>query len=96
MLAAPTGSDEHDTTWNHLNSPSGLLEGLAIDNHHTVDPYSLESTKTRLRAILDNQYSFGVTVGAPVVFFCGGFVYTFIDNYSHLGDNNTGHALGML
>ena len=44
--------------------------------------------------MLAAQYSFGVTVGAPVVFFCGSFLYTLVDNYAHFGSNNVSHALG--
>ena len=88
MLAFPRASDEHDTPWDHISDPTGLLHGLEVDNH-------LVNTKTWLRAMLADQDEFGITVGAPVVFYCGGFVYTFIDNYSNLGDNSTSHALGI-
>ena len=89
MLAFPCASDEHDTPWNHISGPAGLLHGLEVDKDRKVN------TKTWLRTMLDDQDGFGITVGAPVVFYCGGFVYTFIDNYSNLGDNSTSHALGI-
>ena len=96
MLAYPRGSDEHDSPWNHISGPGGLLAGLDVNEHRLIDIDYIESTKTRLRTMLDNQSEFGITVGAPVLFFCGGFLYTFIDNYSRLGDNSTSHALGMI
>lgn len=45
--------------------------------------------------MLAAQYSFGITIGAPVIFFCGSFLYTLIDNYSNLGDNDISHALAF-
>jgi hypothetical protein len=39
--------------------------------------------------------SFGSTIGAPVVFFAGSFIYTLVDTLSKLGDNDTSHALGF-
>ena len=89
MLAFPHASDEHDTPWNHISGPAGLLHDLEVDKNRKVN------TKTWLLSMLNDQDEFGPTVGAPVVFYCGGFVYTFIDNYSNLGDNSTSHALGM-
>ena len=89
MLSFPRASDEHDTPWNHISGPAGLLHGLEVDEGRKAN------TKTWLQSMLNDQDGFGITVGAPVVFYCGGFVYTFIDNYSNLGDNSTSHALGI-
>ena len=95
MLSIPPNGEDHETPWNHVQGPGGLLHGLEFDHRQMIDPQSIITTKTRLRTMLAVQYSFGITVGAPVVFFCGSFLYTLIDNYSHLGDNDTSHALGQ-
>ena len=41
------------------------------------------------------QYSFGATVGAPVVFFLGAFVFTIVSTLSNRGDENTSLALAF-
>ncbi|KAH8657575.1 hypothetical protein BGZ60DRAFT_434531 [Tricladium varicosporioides] len=46
-------------------------------------------TKTRLRTMLACQYSFGTTVGAPVVFFLGAFGFTMVSTLALLGDQST-------
>ncbi|KAI0173358.1 hypothetical protein GGR52DRAFT_580038 [Hypoxylon sp. FL1284] len=53
------------------------------------------SLPTKLKALLNSQASFGSTVGAPVLFFVGGFVYTVLDADNNLGDNDTAHALAF-
>ncbi|KAI1383585.1 uncharacterized protein F4822DRAFT_82104 [Hypoxylon trugodes] len=50
---------------------------------------------TKLKALLNSQASFGSAVGAPVLFFLGGFIYTVLDSDSSLGDNDTAHALAF-
>ncbi|KAF4635464.1 hypothetical protein G7Y89_g2641 [Cudoniella acicularis] len=46
-------------------------------------------TKTRLRTMLSCQYSFGSTVGAPVIFFLGAFGFTLVTTLALLGDQDT-------
>lgn len=46
--------------------------------------------------MLATQYSFGITVGAPVVFFGASFIYTLVENYSQYGDNDLSLALGIM
>lgn len=41
------------------------------------------------------QYSFGATVGAPVVFFLGAFGFTIVSILSNLGDQSTSLALAF-
>ncbi|KAH9909273.1 hypothetical protein F4778DRAFT_716048 [Xylariomycetidae sp. FL2044] len=53
------------------------------------------SLPTKLKALLNSQASFGSTVGAPILFFVGGFIYTVLDIDHNLGDNDTAHALGF-
>ncbi|CZR51374.1 uncharacterized protein PAC_01249 [Phialocephala subalpina] len=52
-------------------------------------------TRTRLRTMLACQYSFGTTVGAPVVFFLGAFGYTMGTTLASLGDQATSLALAF-
>ncbi|MCJ1337248.1 hypothetical protein MMC09_002530 [Bachmanniomyces sp. S44760] len=68
---------------------------LAHELPRETNVQDIKRTQTRLRAMLACQYSFGTTVGAPVVFFAGAFVYAMIDTLSHLGDNDTSHALAF-
>lgn len=90
--------DEEDVSngpWNRIDGRTPedecLLKGLKTDRPPKA---VVETSETHLRTMLASQYSFGVTVGAPVVFFCASFIYTLIDNFSVLGDNDTSHALG--
>ncbi|KAK8050435.1 hypothetical protein PG994_012165 [Apiospora phragmitis] len=53
------------------------------------------SLPTKLKALLNSQASFGSTIGAPVLFFVGGFIYTVIDIQNSLGDNDSSHALAF-
>ncbi|KAK8055323.1 hypothetical protein PG993_000550 [Apiospora rasikravindrae] len=53
------------------------------------------SLPTKLKALLNSQASFGSTIGAPVLFFVGGFIYTVIDIQNSLGDNDSAHALAF-
>ena len=100
MLNVPKGECDDNTPLSHIGSLLNDLNGPVIDCEGDVQANSyvrtkaIHKTKTRLRVMLAAQYSFGVTVGAPVIFFCGSFLYTLIDNFSNLGDNNTSHALG--
>ncbi len=72
-----------NTAWKHV---ADLLQRLQFEGS--------QNTKTRLRTILSAQYSFGVTVGAPVIFFGASFVYTLVGNYANYGNVDTSNALG--
>ena len=94
MLARPDG-EAGSTAWDGIDGLSGLLrdlQDLPPDSPRLVK--SVKRTKTQLRTMLAAQYSFGVTVGAPIFLFCGSFIYTLLDNYANLGDNNVSHAFG--
>lgn len=82
--------------WNRINGVTErgrcLLKGLRTNE---TPGRAVKVSETRLRTMLASQYSFGVAVGAPVVFFCAAFIVTLINNYSVLGDNDTSHALGQ-
>ena len=49
----------------------------------------IEATRMRLKAMLGSQASFGASVGAPVVFFLGSFLFSVFGNLQALGDNDT-------
>ena len=98
-------SAEHEsienTAWNDIDGPHGLLNHLrdvklSPKGKAKAADEAVKKTETQLRTMLAAQYSFGVTVGAPVAFFCGQFIFALLQNLSNLGDNNVSHALGML
>lgn len=95
MNADGDEEDINNGPWNRIDGRTQddecLLKELKTDCPLKAH---VDTTETHLRTMLASQYSFGVTVGAPVVFFCASFVYTLIDNFSNLGDNDTSHALG--
>ena len=91
------GDDEDVSNgpWNRIDGRTPEDECLLKELKTNEPPEAVvERSETQLRTMLASQYSFGVTVGAPVVFFCASFIYTLIDNFSSLGDNDTSHALG--
>ena len=93
MLAFPENGDEHDNPWNHINGPGGLLHRLRPTGNKKKDMKSgITFTQASLGRLLPTD--FGISVGAPVVFFCGSFLYTLFENYASLGDHDIGHALG--
>lgn len=49
--------------------------------------------KTRLKTMLHCQYSFGSVIGAPVIFFLGGFIFTFLQSLATLGAEDI--AIGL-
>jgi hypothetical protein len=53
----------------------------------------VRDVKTRLKSMLACQYSFGSTIGAPVVFYIGSFIYTVLEIRSLLGDNASTNPL---
>ncbi|KAH8771602.1 hypothetical protein F5883DRAFT_642290 [Diaporthe sp. PMI_573] len=55
----------------------------------------ISKTKTRLRTMLNCQYSFGSMVGAPVVFFLSGFIFAFVQNVQELGSEDIALALAF-
>jgi hypothetical protein len=61
----------------------------------TIPQEMIDDVKTRLKSMLACQYSFGSTVGAPVVFYIGSFIYAVLEIRSQLGDNDTSHALAF-
>ncbi|KAH8198454.1 hypothetical protein TruAng_007386 [Truncatella angustata] len=52
-------------------------------------------TRTRLRTMLHCQYSFGTIVGAPVIFFLGGFIFALLSSLEQFGDQDIAEALAF-
>lgn len=85
---------------------SDCSSGQACNNRDHFEqekPYSRNAkilrqifkTQTRLRTMLNCQYSFGSMVGAPVLFFLGGFVFALLQSLEDLGDEDTALALAF-
>ena len=62
-------------------------KSAAADRSTPVSQETIQDVKTRLKSMLACQYSFGSTIGAPVVFYIGSFIYTVSEIRSQLGDN---------
>ncbi|KAF6839856.1 hypothetical protein CPLU01_01453 [Colletotrichum plurivorum] len=56
---------------------------------------SVAKAKTRLRTMLHCQYSFGSIVGAPVIFFLGGFIFAFLTSLDDLGDEDIAESIAF-
>lgn len=99
------GSANHDkpnTVWEDVQT---LVERKQVVKQEALGVQTMkyaislahhkEVTATRLKGMLGSQSSFGATVGAPIVFFLGSFLFSVISNFSAVGDNNTSHALAF-
>ncbi|KAI1086394.1 hypothetical protein F5B19DRAFT_479425 [Rostrohypoxylon terebratum] len=82
----------HNSVWKKVMVMVDEYEALRLANRLNEAVVTLP---TKLKALLNAQASFGSTVGAPVLFFLGGFVYTVVDSDNNLGDNDTAHALAF-
>ncbi|KEY74949.1 hypothetical protein S7711_01298 [Stachybotrys chartarum IBT 7711] len=56
---------------------------------------SIDIMKTKLLAILDSQPTFGVTVGAPALFYVGSFIWACFEIRSNWGSYFTAHQLAF-
>lgn len=52
-------------------------------------------TRTRLRTMLQCQYSFGTVVGNPVIFFLGGFILALLSSLDNLGNEDIAEAFAF-
>ncbi|KAF8853806.1 hypothetical protein BDZ45DRAFT_63521 [Acephala macrosclerotiorum] len=87
-IMTPRQQPLHDTNCEVVHCEgSSCLESLLP---RTPDMLRLIGrTKTQLRTMLACQSSFGTTVGAPVVFYLGTFVFTIVATLTNLGDHDT-------
>ncbi|KAI0863832.1 hypothetical protein F4860DRAFT_511721 [Xylaria cubensis] len=83
----------HNSIWKRIMTMVDEYEALRMEGGETVK--QVVSLPTKLKSLLNSQASFGSTVGASILFFVGGFIYTVIDSESSLGDNDTAHALAL-
>lgn len=80
--------DHQCTNFNHFVDEEPLARTPKTEKQ-------IRKTKTRLRTMLNCQYSFGSMVGAPVVFFLGGFVFAIVQSLQDLGNEDTALALAF-
>ena len=80
---SPKEIGSSNKAWKHV---ADLLRRLQFEGS--------QKTKTRLQTILSAQYSFGVTVGAPLMFFGASFVCTLARNFANYGDVDASNARG--
>ncbi|KAH8675456.1 hypothetical protein BX600DRAFT_534925 [Xylariales sp. PMI_506] len=71
---------------NHNEKPR--VRDAAFKSH-------VAKTRTRLRSMLQCQSSFGSVVGAPVIFFIGGFIFSFMSSLENLGLEDIAEALAF-
>ncbi|KAI1426594.1 hypothetical protein F5Y12DRAFT_271541 [Xylaria sp. FL1777] len=83
----------HNSIWKRIMTMVDEYEMSRLNGDAGV--LQVVSLPTKLKSLLNSQASFGSTVGASILFFVGGFIYTVIDSESSLGDNDTAHALAF-
>ncbi|ORY60227.1 uncharacterized protein BCR38DRAFT_412408 [Pseudomassariella vexata] len=92
MTGTNTREDPFGDTWKRVMVIVDEYETSRLSGDAAPKKVSLS---TKLKALLNSQASFGSTVGAPILFFIGGFVYTVLDILNELGDNDMAHALAF-
>ncbi|KAI0508629.1 hypothetical protein F5B22DRAFT_386046 [Xylaria bambusicola] len=83
----------HNSIWKRIMTMVDEYEAIRLDPDGSGK--EVVSLPTKLKSLLNSQASFGSTVGASILFFVGGFIYTVIDSESSLSDNDTAHALAF-
>ncbi|KAI0417908.1 hypothetical protein F5X98DRAFT_130149 [Xylaria grammica] len=83
----------HNSIWKRIMTMVDEYEASRLDGNEKA--LQVVSLPVKLKSLLSSQASFGSTVGASILFFVGGFIYTVIDSESSLGDNDTAHALAF-
>jgi hypothetical protein len=66
-------------------SPGTVETLVRVPTNVPSTSFHVDATRTRLKSMLESQYSFGTTVGAAIVFFMGGFIYSLIEIQSTYG-----------
>ncbi|KAI5926635.1 hypothetical protein F4810DRAFT_479186 [Camillea tinctor] len=82
----------HNTIWKRIMV---MVDEYEESKARGDENKAVVSLPTKLKVLLNSQASFGSTIGAPILFFVGGFVYTVLDIDNNLGDNDTAHALAF-
>ncbi|KAI9700147.1 MAG: hypothetical protein M1820_006929 [Bogoriella megaspora] len=78
-----------------LRSPSKVMHQKQQVSYQIPEQKRIDIIKATLKSLLGSQQSFGTTVGAPVIFFTGGFVYTMIDIEANYGAAYIAHRLAF-
>ncbi|KJR85215.1 uncharacterized protein SPSK_08329 [Sporothrix schenckii 1099-18] len=84
----------------HSDCPDGINCHNDLHNEPPI-PRTAETerlihqVKTRLKTMLHCQYSFGSVIGAPVVFFLGGFIFALLQSLDALGDEDIAEGLAF-
>ena len=101
FAATLVGNLDMDTAWDGAMSLADKVEDLNVpfrvvpDDIHNAPSDAVYKIQSRLRSMLECQYSFGFTIGAPVAFYLGSFIFAVREIRSTLGDNDSGHALAF-
>jgi len=74
-----------------------LIEDLDPAPEEKAKKYEKEKEKTgaRLKTMLACQASFGASIGAPVAFYLGSFLFSIFGNHSKLGDSDVSLSLAF-
>ena len=104
LIAVLVGNLDLDGAWMSAMDIAEPLERRAATGESTplwLQIQELEATdaisniQKRISSMLACQYSFGSTIGAPVVFYIGSFIYAVLEIRAQIGDNDTSHALAF-
>ena len=88
LLVALSGNLDRD----HQQPQQELRQAVLINDESTGKQGPLP---TRLRCMMASQYSFGTTIGGPVLFYLGNMLYTVVGLATKRGDNYTAHSLAF-
>jgi hypothetical protein len=94
-LRGTEDSDDHvERAWADVEH---LIEDLDPADEEKAKKYGKEKEKTgaRLKTMLACQASFGASIGAPVAFYLGSFLFSVFGNHSKLGDSDVSLALAF-
>lgn len=80
-LTTPTPTPTHSTCpGDQVTTPGHVT----LDSNGPDQP-RIEVVKARLRSLLDSQYTFGASAGAPVIFYIAAFVWSVYEVHEDLG-----------
>ncbi|KAH8676581.1 hypothetical protein BGZ60DRAFT_562231 [Tricladium varicosporioides] len=77
--------------------PSKGFDGQSLSQRVVRDICQVAPTvaQDKLYALLNQQASYGIQVGAPTIFYIGASIYALFDASSKKGDNDTAHAIAF-
>ncbi|EPE08002.1 cytochrome mitochondrial [Ophiostoma piceae UAMH 11346] len=81
--------------WQHMEEFLYSLRLYPDENSSRKHSPRQNAVKTRLKTMLHCQYSFGSVIGAPVVFFLGGFIFALLQSLDTLGDEDIAEGLAF-